>query len=252
MLLAYADESGDSGAGGSVTYTVGCVVVEAAQWPTVFNSLIEFRRRLKAAYRIPVRTEIKANYLIRGGGPFRPLQLAPAERRLIFRAHLRMIATLPVKAFAVVVDKRSTEHTQPPDLLAWQTLVERLERTSYDAKGRPPFALVHDHGDDSLIRKVARKARRRITAGTAYGGPRQITLAAERFVDDPVPRDSAQSYLIQLSDLTAYAAFRTVIPPGKAVSEVVDSETWYEMGESIHTRVNAISGGVPGVVVRTK
>ena len=50
------------------------------------------------------------------------------------------------------------------------TAVERLERTSHYEN--VPFALVHDEVPDLLVRKVARKARRRITAGSAYGvGP---------------------------------------------------------------------------------
>jgi hypothetical protein len=253
VLLAYADESGDSGPidkGGSYTYTVGCVVVRAVDWPTVFNELIEFRRRLKATHGIPVRTEIKTAYLIRGGGTLTSLKLAPAQRAVIYRAHLRMMATLPVRVFGVVVDKRSDVLPEPPDRLAWATVMERLERTSFHDADRPPFALIHDNGDNLLIRKVARKARRRITAGRAYGTRGQITLAAQLFIDDPIPRDSAQSYLIQLADIAAYAAFRTVIPPSARPGAIVPAESWYELGASIHTPVNRISGGTPGVVIR--
>jgi|SRR5215468_6620351 len=155
------------------------------EWPAAFNAMIEFRRRLRDRFGVPVRMEVKATYLVGGSGPFRALGLAPAERALIFRAHLRELRDLNIRAFAVVIDKRS------PDIistdvgrLAWETVVERLERTSYYEN--VPFTLVHDEGPDLLVRKVARKARRRITAGSAFGAG-QIVLAATRFVDDRRP-----------------------------------------------------------------
>lgn len=251
MLLAYADESGDTGPidrGASLTYTVGCVLLNADTWPRAFNELIDFRRRLRSRFGLPVRAEVKATSLVGGGGAFRPLGLAPSERGLIYRAHLRTLAQIGVRAFAVVVDKRRSSITGP-DLgkLAWTTLVERLERTShYEAAA---FMLIHDEGDDALIRSVARKSRRRITAGSAFGTG-YLTLAAERFIDDPVPRRSDHSYFIQMADLTAYAAFRTLIQPGRSVAAVAPSNLWAELGPAIHTDVNKYSGGTPGVVVR--
>ncbi len=252
MILAYSDESGDSGDinhGGSLTYTVGCVLVNSDTWPSAFNALLNFRRQLRTDYGISVRAELKANYLISGSGPLRKIRLTPGQRQAIYRAHLRQLALLDMRAFAVVVDKRSPELRDPVDRLAWQTIMERLERTSNGE--RVAFSLFHDNGNNLLVRSVARKARRRITAGSAYG-PGQITLAAQRFVDDPVPRDSAESYLVQLADLVAYAGFRTLIAPGRAVRQVAPSDLWLDLGPAIHAAVNRISGGVPGVVVRRK
>jgi len=249
VILAYTDESGDIERGGSLTYTVGCVLIDSDMWPQAFNALLNFRRKLRADFGIPVRAELKATYLVSGSGPLRRLQLTPGQRQAIYRAHLRQLASLSMRAFAVVVDKRSTTLHDPVDRLAWQTTMERLERTSVGE--RVAFALFHDNGNNLLVRSVARKARRRITAGSAYGTG-QITLAAQRFVDDPVPRDSAESYLIQLADLIAYAGFRTLIAPGRSVRQVAPGDLWADIGLATHAAVNKISGGTPGVVVRTK
>jgi Protein of unknown function (DUF3800) len=170
------------------------------------------------------------------------------NRGLIYRAHLRLAGTLGLRAFAVLVDKRrlSVTGTALGDL-AWTTLVERLERMShYEAAS---FMLVHDEGENMLIRKVSRKARRRITAGSAFGTG-QLTLAAERFIDDPVPRQSIHSYFVQLADLTAYAAYRAVVPPGRSVAQVAPTSLWGELGSAIHAEANKLRGGIPGIVVR--
>lgn len=251
--MAYADESGDTGRakGSSLTYSVGCVLVDVDDWPDAFNGLLEFRRRIRDTYRVPMRAEIKATTLVGGGGPLRPLNLSPSERSLIYRAHLREMHQLKLRAFAVVIDKRS------PDLdgvnigeLAWTTLLERLERVSFYEK--TGFSLTHDEGEDLLIRKVARKARRRITAGSAYGTG-SLTLKAKHLVDDPVPRRSDTSYFVQLADLVAYAGFRTLIVPGKNVAAVVPQFMWRQLGDAVHKPVNSLrSGQEPGVLVRTK
>jgi hypothetical protein len=68
VLLAYVDESGDSGYEGSRTYTLGCVFLPAAKWPGAFDNFISFRRFLHSRFGVKVRAEIKSNYLVGGRG----------------------------------------------------------------------------------------------------------------------------------------------------------------------------------------
>lgn len=70
MDLAYVDESGSAGYGSSLTFTLGCVVVPSDRWPDVFDDFIDFRRFIRTRFGVPVRAEIKANYLLHNGGPF--------------------------------------------------------------------------------------------------------------------------------------------------------------------------------------
>jgi hypothetical protein len=252
MLLAYVDESGNTGAvvnGGSLTYSLGCVLVDADQWPAAFDELLAFRGRVRDKFGVHMRAEIKANYLLRNSGDLRPYSLGPGARKLIYRAHLRVLRELPARAFAVVVDKRSSA-LSPQQVfdVGWETLLQRLERTSYYE--RCTFAVVHDEGENDAIRGWVRRARRHLTAGSAYGGG-QLRNPARSLVDDPIPRKSSQSYLIQLADLTAYAAFRAVVPPGPAVAAVCPATMWDEIGDAIHRPVNRLSPRAqPGIVLR--
>ena len=68
MHLAYIDESGDVGSAGSRTYTLGCVLVEAAAWPQTFDDILDFRRALRKRFKLPVTAELRANYLLRSVG----------------------------------------------------------------------------------------------------------------------------------------------------------------------------------------
>jgi hypothetical protein len=71
-------------------------------------------------------------------------------------------------------------------------------------------------------------------------------------VEDPVPRDSASSYLLQLADMVAYAGWRTYMKPSATVARVVPSNTWEQIGDATHAAVNGyrLNGSVPGVVLR--
>ena len=250
MLLAYVDESGNTGAinrGGSVTYTLGCVLVSAERWPSSFDQMLAFRRRLRDRFKIPMRAELRSSDLVRGGGDFRPLNLAPGERHLVFRSQLRALSQFDVRAFAIVVDKR----TQASDAcfdLAWEGLLQRLERTSSVEK--QPFMLLHDEGEDERIRAWARRSRRHLPAGSAYGSS-TIRRRASLLIEDPSPRSSKHSYFIQAADLVAYSAFRAVVPPSQAVATVCPGAMWDEIGSATHTAVSGLRPrSKPGIVLR--
>jgi hypothetical protein len=252
MLLAYIDESGDTGStsnGGSLTYSLGCVLVDADRWPGAFDSLLDFRRRIKQTFGVPMRAEIKANHLLRNGGDLRALSLGPGARHVIYRAHLRVLGGLPARAFSVVVDKRNKNLTPAGTFdLAWEGMLQRLERTSHYEKCT--FAVIHDEGENDAIRKWVRQARRYLTAGSAYGTG-SLRGAARLLVDDPIARKSHQSYFVQLADLVAYAAFRAYIPPGPGIARVCPSSMWREIGPATHTAVSGLrQRSEPGIVIR--
>jgi hypothetical protein len=105
MYLAYVDESGDRGAKGSRTYTLGCVFLRSNQWMSAFDGIINFRRFLNREVGLPVRAELKANHLLRNGGPLRSLGLSEHSRRFIYRGALQVQSKLGLSTFAIVIDK---------------------------------------------------------------------------------------------------------------------------------------------------
>jgi len=252
MRLAYIDESGDSGYGGSRTYTLGCVLIEDTAWPDAFDSLIGFRRFLKSQFGIRVRDEIKANYLIRNSGPLRQLNLGDGIRRDIYRQHMRLAPKIGLDVFSVVINKGliSQRKMNPRDI-AWEFLLQRIERLS--TKTGVPVLITHDEGEDLKIRALARKARRANTAGSAFGTGR-FKLPARLLIDDPVSRQSHQSYFIQLADLAAFAAYRKIHPPQKKSNTICDAKTWDQLATSRYAQANEVAtrrDGTkhPGIVV---
>ncbi|WP_129668657.1 hypothetical protein [Phytoactinopolyspora endophytica] len=95
--------------GASSCFGLGCLAVSVDDWHVTFDELRRFRQRICTSYNVPVDTEIKASSLIRGAGDLRAIRLAPAQRQLVFRAHMRILSNLNVHAFTVVVDKERTD-----------------------------------------------------------------------------------------------------------------------------------------------
>src|ERR1700722_12250936 len=100
MFLAYVDESGDRGPTGSQSYVLACVLLRSSRWASAFDGIIKFRRFLKDKTKVPMRAEVKANYLIRGSGPFRALNLSEKARKFIYRGLLRVQPNLGLRTFA--------------------------------------------------------------------------------------------------------------------------------------------------------
>ncbi len=249
-LLAYVDESGDTGRGqgSTASYALGCVVVRADEWRYAFDEIIEFRRRIRDHFGIGVRAELKANYLIRSSGPLKGMTLSESQRKMIYRAHLRFMSESRFfKAFAVVVHKG--EAPAECELLdeAWTPLLQRLERTSR-AWANSSVLVIHDEGETQEIRKLARWSRRQLAAGSAYGnGSRPAPF--HQLLDDPVPKASHESYFLQCADLVAYAGWRRLYEPSRRVSAIVPQRTWDELGNSILSDVNGVRlVTAPGIV----
>jgi Protein of unknown function (DUF3800) len=156
MYLAYIDESGDVGRGGSRSYVLACVLVPAASWPSVFDDLIDFRRFIRRTFGLPVRAEVKANHMIRNSGAFAPLALSEASRQRLYRLHMRIQPKIGVQTFAIVIDKQALWSQDPAAdarELCWERLLQRLER--FSTKSQSPVMLIHDEGEPLLVRKLA-------------------------------------------------------------------------------------------------
>jgi hypothetical protein len=129
-------------------------------------------------------------------------------------------------------------HGENPREVAWEFLLQRLERLTTTT--HTPVLVVHDEGEAAAVRKIARKARRAGSAGSAFGTG-HLSRPARLLIDDPVPRDSRQSYFIQLADVSAYAAFRRIHPPPQQHVPIVPQTMWDELGSAIYEDANYLA-----------
>jgi hypothetical protein len=247
MYFAYIDESGDPGLKGSKTFTLACLLLEDRNWLAAFDGLLESRRQLRLHYGLPVRAEVKANHILGNRGAFAPIKLTEAARLKIYRRFITVQAQLGIKTFAIMIrkDVLPTGTSVGPRFKAWDFLLQRLER--FSTKNGVHVMIVHDEGEGILVRSLARKSRRAGIAGQTFGFG-QLKRPFKLLLDDPISRDSKQSYFVQLADLNAYAAFRRLYPPPPRLVTIVPMDTWNRLGTARLSAANSISGGPPGIV----
>jgi|HigsolmetaAR206D_1030411.scaffolds.fasta_scaffold13523_1 hypothetical protein len=238
--FAYVDDSGDPGmVNGSATFGLGCVVVPLDHWTTRLDLLVQMRRDIRDTYRIRLRDEVKAEWLVNVKKHFRDQKLGDGQLRDIYHRHLHILPIVSSATFAIVIRKNEIkDRTKDPEAMAWEFLLQRLRMRSRATSA--PIMVLHDQGSrDKELRKHVRRFRRHTL------NPLGQHAEAPLIVEDPVPRDSQHSYFVQLADLCAYAATRKVIPAGRRRRSVCSEQMWDEVGAARLSEVsNSRSDGI--------
>jgi hypothetical protein len=218
MHIFYADESYDQ-----TKFIVSSLRVDVAEWKTLLGRIKTFRVDLRNAYGIKLRSELHAQTFVRhcsDGVSTRMLSIA--DRRVIFEQCIDFIATLPIQIINVCLPLqkfagRSNEaHFQAVDRLfnRIQTNVSRLQPPSH-------ALVIFDKGKEQQITKLSRRLSvfNYIPSqfGAWPGGAKAKNISTDRIVEDPVFRDSRDSYFLQLIDFVAFALLKREVPPSPFV-----------------------------------
>jgi len=224
MYLVYADESGDYGFPGETPFVViSGLIVHEQDWNQVFHGFLELRRNLRQRYHIPQRLAFHAFDLVNGHGDFHHsvYGLTRQQRMDIYREALEFLSQLSqIHILNVFIRKRSIVALADPDRLfdwAWRLFIQRIhnstDRNGHLCRDGSDFALLlTDRTHDDRLRALMRRMRayNPIPSAALSGPPR--TVLVTRLLDDPMPRESAHSYFIQMADLVAYALARRDYP----------------------------------------
>jgi Protein of unknown function (DUF3800) len=144
------------------------------------------------------------------------------------------------------MDKSRCTTSEEVRVGAWRHALERVEAFARH-NNNETVMLFPDSGNYHRFRKLSREMRRHSMVGSVLGGalPRPLV---RYLIDDPVERDSAQSYMVQLADLNAYAAYRKEHP-----DPLFPATMWDELGRAILVEANSLfisRGGAenPGII----
>lgn len=223
MWIAYLDESKDD----NRYYIYSVLVVRAERWSAAFDAVKGFRRKLRADHGIYIDKELHAWKFAAGKGKISDRVLSKEKRAAIFRECLTFTASC--KHFSIMSSVHANE------LYAFERLMNRLNRTA-EQKGQHVM-LFCDEGQEASFTKRIRKMRVHNPIPSRFGrwSPGGGNLPLSRFVEDPVFKDSAASYFIQLVDFCAYALLRMERPI--ASRSALGYDTAYELLRPISSKV---------------
>lgn len=219
MYMMYVDESGDTGLNQSPTshFVLVGIVVHESRWRSFMEAMVQFRRVMRTAHGLPLRTEIHSAEYIR-----RPpvAGISKHERLAILRNMLDELAKLTtISITGVVVNKTTKQAGYDVFENAWQALFQRFENTlkngNFPGKHRDDYGLVLTDATDgqrlqNLVRRMAVYNPVPNTRAAFGSGYRDLPLL--RVIEDPIPKDSASSYAIQACDVCAYFLYQAYNP----------------------------------------
>ena len=229
MYLMYVDESGDCGlkSDGSPTryFCLTGVVVHELRWRDTMADLLTFRHWLKGKYHIYLEDELHA------GDMFNKPERTPASIRVL-KKHQRLaiirhfadcIARLSdISLINVVVDKHSGHVPSKDEVFrwAWYSLFQRFENTIRNRNFPGPSnsddrgLIFADNTDGLKLRNYLDRMR--------LANPLKVRQRSGAFVykdepvrviiENPVMRDSKESFFIQVADCASFLLKQSIQP----------------------------------------
>lgn len=207
MRIVYFDESGDDGfpSYSSPLFGLTSIYMHYLSWKENYEAVLDFRKRLKAEFNFPVKIELHTKYFLLDKHPYKELKIKNDDKKEIISLFCHLISKLDLKVINVVIIKERLTNPKFEVLdTALTYSIQRIENdleSSSNPKNR--FMIITDPGRVGKMRKTTRKIQRINFIPSKYS---TINYRKEikYLIEDPLPKDSKQSYFIQISDLISY------------------------------------------------
>ena len=210
MYIAYYDETGDDGypAYSSPLFVLSALYLHYLNWQPIFEAIHDFRRTLRQDFGLPVRLEMHTKPFLLNKNPYRTLGLPEDKRIEIVHLFCDLIAALEIHIVNVVIVKpriQSPKYHVLDTALTYsiQRIENALNPASYPER---KFLIITDSGRVGKMRKTARRIRR-INFIPSKFAPRTYRREIQTLIEDPLPKDSRESYFIQLADTISFIVY---------------------------------------------
>lgn len=222
MNILFIDESGDNGLieGGSEYYVLAGIAVPAQNWKEYFWQIQETRRWIVQQYAVSFQ-ELKGKEILSHKGPFFNSSIKPADLEHVYERILDLLCDAKVELFASAFRKADfLKKFQSPDFKrlvkpfighSWREFLRTYNQYLIDlaeTSGQPQNGIIHfdrDPGQEKIVRQLVREFARVINQESSHPGA--------GIIEDPVFRDSKESFIIQMADILAYSVYRLVCGP---------------------------------------
>ncbi|OGO13885.1 MAG: hypothetical protein A2Y93_00435 [Chloroflexi bacterium RBG_13_68_17] len=241
MHLAYYDETGDDGFPrfSSPLFTLSVLYLHYLTWQEAHDRIRCFRQSLRASIGLPVKWEMHSRAFLLNKKPYRGMGISERERVAAIDERCNLGGSLGCRIISVVIVKPriSSQHYQVLDT-ALKYSVQRIEN-DLDPERNPgaKFLIITDPGRVGKMRRTTRRIQR-INYIPSRFGPYSYRKEIRGLVEDPIQKESSQSYFIQAADLVSYitylyattkalgAALGARLPAAVTPTKVLD---WMEM-----------------------
>lgn len=210
MRIAYCDESGDDGYPqySSPLFVLSTLYVHYLSWREIYDTIVGFRRQLKQDFGFPVKLEMHTKYFLLDKNPYREFEWSNEDKTKIVELFSKLIGSLNLRFINTVIVK---PRIKSPDYNVLDTAlkfsVQRIENDlNLPANPNERFLLITDEGRVGKMQGTTRRIQRinYIPSKFSEGSYRQ---EIKTLIEDPLPKNSKQSYFIQLCDHVSYLIY---------------------------------------------
>ncbi len=210
MHFAYYDEAGDDGFPqySSPIFVLTTLYLHHLNWKDTYEAILAFRRDLKDDFAFPVKLEMHSRYFLLNKRPYKRFDFDEHVRVEIFGRFCELVGALDLRIVNVAILKPLIKNPTYQVLdTSLKFSVQRLEN-DLDPEKNPnaKFLIITDTGRVGKMRKTTRRIQRINYIPSKFSSqPYRREIRA--MVEDPLPKDSKESYFIQLADVVAQVVY---------------------------------------------
>ncbi len=212
MYIAYYDESGDDGLPGTTPiFVLSCLYVHNLNWKDIHQKIHGFRAQLKKDFGLPIKQEFHTRQFLLNKNPFKQFNINDNDRVQIVDLFCKFISALDIQAINVVINKtiiKSPTYNVLETALSYS--VQRIENTLTRHKPDERFLIITDEGRVGAMRKTTRKIQK-INFIPSKFNPTSYRKEIKLLIEDPLEKDSKESFWIQISDLMAFIVYSHIM-----------------------------------------
>lgn len=214
MYIMYVDESGDPGIAkyNSKHFILSGVIVHQDEWQNILDRMKTFRSLLYTSYSFNKRTELHAKELIRFNKNKDYSKIRKSDRMRIYQ---ECCTNFPIifqkcKIINIAFHKETFSESTDFQLLAWERLITRYD-TYLKKVGKDKGIIISDDTDNVKIKAILRKLRIYNPISSKYYNS-YYNPVIENVIEDIIPRDSKDSYFVQVADMICHSLYRKEYP----------------------------------------
>jgi hypothetical protein len=172
-------------------------------WKENYNKFKIFRQELKGKYNFPVNLEMHTKHFLTDKHPYRDFKWDRDTKRRIISEFIKTVNTLKLKIINVVINKENIKNDDY-DIMdrALTYSIQRIENDLNINHQDSHFLIITDEGRLGKMRSTARKIQAINYTPSKYGNSYNNPI--KKLIEDPLSKNSAESYFIQISDMISY------------------------------------------------
>ncbi|MHC9540403.1 MAG: DUF3800 domain-containing protein [Vulcanimicrobiota bacterium] len=208
MYIAYYDETGDFGfPGSSPLFVLSALYVHYLHWKDVFTRMQAFRKQVKIDFGLPVNVEMHTKAFLINKKPYRDYNISEEARILLIDLFCDLVAQLPVKNINVIINKKKVRDSNYVIFeRSFTYSIQRIENDLCRIDPMKRFLIITDEGNIGQMRAIARKIQRFNYIPSRFN-PSTYRQEIKLLIEDPLSKDSKESYFIQMADMISYIVY---------------------------------------------